>query len=42
MMLHPVTAIILSLALLLYSILGFNVGRARAKFSIAAPATTGI
>jgi len=38
---HPITAIVLGLALLLYGFLGFNVGRARGRFKIAAPATTG-
>jgi len=40
-MLHPVTAVVISLSLLLYGILGYNVGRARGKYRIAAPATTG-
>lgn len=38
---QPLPAIILCLALALYVLLGINVGRARAKFQIAAPATTG-
>jgi len=40
-MLHPITAIILCLAVALYAALGFNVGRARGRYKIVAPATTG-
>jgi len=40
-MLHPITAIVLCVALLLYGVLGFNVGRARGRYKVAAPATTG-
>ena len=40
-MLQPLTAIVLCLALVLYGVLGFNVGRARARYGISAPATTG-
>ena len=40
-MLHPITAIVLCVALVFYGILGFNVGRARGRYNVAAPATTG-
>ena len=40
-MLQPLTAIVLCLALVLYGALGFNVGRARSRHGISAPATTG-
>jgi glutathione S-transferase len=35
------TALVTLLALIVYLITGFGVGRARAKYSVAAPATTG-
>ncbi len=37
----PLTGLITALALLLYFILTINVGRARAKFKVPAPQTTG-
>lgn len=38
---HALVAIVTILALLLYSVMGMNVGRARSKFGVDAPATTG-
>jgi glutathione S-transferase len=38
---YPLTAIITLLAIAIYFVLTFNVGRARAKFGIQAPATDG-
>ncbi len=38
---HPLTAIVTCLALLLYFVFAWNVGKARAKYKISPPATTG-
>ncbi len=38
---HIAPAIITLLALLLYTVMGLRVGRARAKYNVPAPATTG-
>lgn len=40
-MLHPLTALVVCLALVLYFVLAAQVGQARGKFKINAPATTG-
>jgi len=40
-MLHPLPAIVLCLALILYFVLTANVGRARGKYKIDAPAISG-
>ena len=40
-MLHPLSTLITCFAILLYMVLVANVGRARGKYKIAAPAVTG-
>lgn len=38
---YPYTTIVTALALILYVVLSFNVGKARGKYGVKAPATTG-